>query len=94
MTLFDAVTYLERHGKARAELMELTPAELWALYERFHEIEALERAHTVLDYLAALAPSTAKDGGKTLKAHVLELSAQAGQAPYTNDTAEPFSNDE
>ena len=77
------------HGMARAELMEMTPAEIWYLFEAAPRVGARQRLELIEDMTAVAAPSQFKEGGKHQAEHVKALRAALGLgAPYTSDKPE------
>lgn len=75
------------HGVSKAELMDMTPAEIWYLFERTDQVGARQRLKLVSDLVSVAAPSQFKEGTKVLDQHIEALKRAAGlSSPYTEET--------
>jgi hypothetical protein len=69
--------------------MEMTPAEIWYLFEAAPRVGARQRLELIEDMTAVAAPSQFKEGGKYQDQHVKALRAAMGlEARYTSDKTE------
>ena len=72
-----AFLVLERQ-MSPADVLDLTPAQVWFYFEKGQQLRASSRLELVADLTAAAAPAQFKDGVKFQSDHVKTLKAAAG----------------
>lgn len=78
------------HGMRRPDLLDMTPAEIWYLFERAPEVGAHVRLERVIDSMAVSAPGQFKDGAKSLTDHIAVLQRALGASVSYTGKDEPL----